>query len=174
MSGEITEPHAARPTPGAGAATNLEKAMSVRCTGWTQSARTIFVHVGLRVGVILAAISYGALEAAADQSSGDASPITFFRNTIRRDLSADIAAIRPAPLSAAAVRHVEDLLPQRGELQPTPQEAQKISTVRAILRFHDRDVIVIKVIDVPQAVVRLHARRARRWHCSADPNCVQW
>ena len=133
-------------------------AMSLCCRRLLQSAPAVFVSVGVQVGVIVAAIAYGASEAAVDQGSEDASPLSFFRDTIRRDLAADLAAIRPRPVTGAAVRRVEALLPQRGELRPTQQETQKISAVRAILRFHDRDVIVIKVIDVPQAVVGLHAR----------------
>jgi hypothetical protein len=50
-------------------------------------------------------------------------------------------------------------LPLDGALQPTAYEARALAAVGPILRFHERDdLIVIKVIDLPQAVIGLHAR----------------
>jgi len=132
--------------------------MSVCSTSFSQLTRAALAFIRVRVTVTLAAIFSCGVEAAAGQSSAVDNPLSFFRVAIHRDLMGDLAAIRPRPLGAAEVRRVEALLPESGELQPTPQEAQKISAVREILRFHDRDVIVIKVIDVRQAVVGLHAR----------------
>jgi Peptidase family M48 len=89
----------------------------------------------------------------------DDGALTFFRDRVRRDLTQDLAAVRPPPLSPAGVLDVVRRLPAEGELLPTRSESTQISALRRILRYHEReDVFVIKVIDVPQAVIGLHAR----------------
>ncbi len=67
--------------------------------------------------------------------------------------------IRPAPISPADRARVLAALPRAGELRPDAGEAIKLAGLESVLRFHARDnLYVVKLVDVPQAVIGLHAR----------------
>jgi Zn-dependent protease with chaperone function len=68
-------------------------------------------------------------------------------------------ALRPPPVSPAARTRTLATLPRDGELQPDAKEAGKLAALEPILRVHQRlDVLIVKVIDLPQAFVGLHER----------------
>src|SRR5262249_35011163 len=54
---------------------------------------------------------------------------------------------------------VRGSLPPSGALSPTPAEVKKLESLQPVLIYHERErVFDIKVIDLPQAIVGLHAR----------------
>jgi hypothetical protein len=69
-------------------------------------------------------------------------------------------SIRPAPVSASERDVVLATLPPEGEVRHLDRaQRSKLDGVRRVLELHGRDTVyVIKVIDVPQAAVALHAR----------------
>jgi hypothetical protein len=82
-------------------------------------------------------------------------------------LAADPAAVarlletaRPAPVSAEQKAHILRSLPREGEVTNVSGLAlQKLAAVKQVLRAAERDsVYEIKVVDVPQAGIGLHAR----------------
>ncbi len=82
-------------------------------------------------------------------------------------LAADPAAVarlletaRPTPVSAEQKAHILRSLPREGEVTNLNGLAlHKLAAVRQVLRAAERDsVYEIKVIDVPQAAIALHAR----------------
>jgi hypothetical protein len=91
------------------------------------------------------------------------SPLTralqFFRALPTGDFGAALVPLRPAPLSVEDRVRVLATLPLEGELQPDTREVMKLAGIEPILRYHDRvDVVVIKLIDIPQAFIGLYAR----------------
>jgi hypothetical protein len=67
--------------------------------------------------------------------------------------------VRPAPVSPEARARVLAGLPRTGELRPDAAEAIKLAGLESVLRYHARDnVYVVKLVDVPQAAIGLHAR----------------
>ena len=70
-----------------------------------------------------------------------------------------LAGHRPAPLSPALRAQVVASLPQKGELRPTAAERAKLAAIEPVLDLHGRKgTVEIKVIEVGQAFVGLHAR----------------
>jgi hypothetical protein len=69
-------------------------------------------------------------------------------------------AIRPAPVNAAERAHVLATLPVEGEVPDLDiVQRTKLAAVRRVLELHGREAVyVVKVVDVPQAAVALHAR----------------
>lgn len=85
--------------------------------------------------------------------------LAFFERDGGESIVWDLAALRPPPVGQAMVRQAISMLPARGALTPTLEEARALAALRPILAFHQReDVFVLKVIDLPQAVIGLHAR----------------
>jgi len=73
--------------------------------------------------------------------------------------AAALDAARPAPLSAEDIRLILRMLPPTGEVTDLRSQAQrKVGLVWQLLAATRRDWYQVKVIDVPQAVVALHAR----------------
>lgn len=67
--------------------------------------------------------------------------------------------LRPAAIRPEDRERILATLPAEGDLDPNAGEATKLASLDPVLAYHDRlGVIAIKVIDVPQAVVGLHAR----------------
>ena len=74
-------------------------------------------------------------------------------------LAAQLDAARPAPLSRKDVDAILGTLPPEGEITaPGPQAQRKVDAVRQLLTATGRDWYAIKVIDLPQAAVAVHAR----------------
>ena len=70
-----------------------------------------------------------------------------------------LATIRPRPIGAEEKRRALAELPMKGELRPTAGDMAKLKRLRPVLIYHKREAVFeIKVIDVPQAAVVLHAR----------------
>jgi hypothetical protein len=67
---------------------------------------------------------------------------------------------RPAPVSAEQRLRILSALPRDGEVTtPDPAATLNLAGLRRVLRATHRDsVYVVKIIDVPQAAVGLHAR----------------
>jgi Peptidase family M48 len=75
------------------------------------------------------------------------------------DVSSALGSVRPPPVSIAAREAERARLPLDGALQPDPDERARLVTLTEILRYHERtEIVVVTVIDVPQAFVGLHAR----------------
>jgi hypothetical protein len=70
-----------------------------------------------------------------------------------------LASIRPKPVGAEEKRRALAELPTEGELRPTAGDMVKLKSLRRVLIYHKREAVFeVKVIDVPQAAVVLHAR----------------
>lgn len=70
-----------------------------------------------------------------------------------------LEAARPAPVSTEDMRAILRALPPKGEVTKLGGVAQaKVDAVRQLLTATRRDWYQIKVIDLPQAAVALHAR----------------
>ena len=71
-----------------------------------------------------------------------------------------LESARPAPLSAEEKARILTTLPEEGEVKDlNPAEMQKLASVKQMLRTAGRDTVYeVKVIDVAQAAVALHAR----------------
>jgi hypothetical protein len=93
------------------------------------------------------------------QSTPLSSALKFFHAFAYADLDSLFRALRTVPLSAQAREVVHATLPPEGELTPTPDEVRKLAAMKPVLVYHERDqVFDIKVIDLPQAFIGLHAR----------------
>ena len=66
---------------------------------------------------------------------------------------------RPAPVTPEVRAQLIAGLPRDGELHPTPAEQKKLAALEAVLALHERrGIIEVKLIEVGQACVALHAR----------------
>jgi hypothetical protein len=85
--------------------------------------------------------------------------LAYFAEFGTHDRRTILFALRPPPINDAAVKAAVDGLPRTGALNPTGDEINKLTTLKAILAFHKRDaVFVIKIVDAVQARIGLHAR----------------
>lgn len=85
--------------------------------------------------------------------------LAFFAALPAGDVRAALRSVRPSPISLLARDAELARLPPNGALQPDREERVKLATLTEILEYHERtDIVAIKVIDVPQAFVGLHAR----------------
>jgi Zn-dependent protease with chaperone function len=103
--------------------------------------------------------------AAAGQSSRrapkrpDAKALAFFATARWTSLGDFLRSRRPPPLSEELRARVMASLPRDGELEPTSAERRKLVALDAVLDLHDRKgVVKVKVIEVGQAALALHAR----------------
>ena len=84
--------------------------------------------------------------------------LAFFAALPVGDVRAALRSVRPSPISLLARDAELARLPPKGALQPDPEERVKLATLTEILEYHERtDIVAVKVIDVPQAFVGLHA-----------------
>lgn len=85
--------------------------------------------------------------------------LAYFAGLLRRSPSADLAWIRTRALNPEGVRATVATLPVQGNLEPNRAEAAKLEALTPVLVHHERHgVIVLQVIDVPQAVIGLYGR----------------
>jgi|GEM_PF-3218065 len=69
-----------------------------------------------------------------------------------------LRTIRPSEISADLRKQVIANLPREGELKPSAEDKARLSQLQPIFSYHDRaPIIEIRVIDVPQAFLGLHA-----------------
>jgi hypothetical protein len=81
----------------------------------------------------------------------DGAPPSGFRTMLDR--------MRKPALSPQERGLVRAALPRDGELVPSRRQAEKLSALQQVLQYHRRDgLIEVKVVDVRQALVGLHAR----------------
>lgn len=71
-----------------------------------------------------------------------------------------LASVRPAPVSPAEREDVLAQLPPEGDVRDLDTaQRNKLAVARRVLELHGRETVYeVKVIDVPQAAVALHAR----------------
>jgi Zn-dependent protease with chaperone function len=69
-------------------------------------------------------------------------------------------SVRPAPVSPAERERVLATLPPEGDVRDLDTaQRKKLAAARRVLELHGREAIyIVKVIEVPQAAVALHAR----------------
>jgi hypothetical protein len=69
-------------------------------------------------------------------------------------------SVRPAPVSPAERERVLATLPAEGDIRDLDSvQRKKLAAVRRVLELHGREAVyVVKVVEVPQAAVALHAR----------------
>jgi hypothetical protein len=83
----------------------------------------------------------------------------FFATLRTASVGSALEHARPLPINREDKRRALSGLPADGQVQPTPDEVAKLSSVRPVLIYHKRqDVYEIRVIDLPQAGIVLHAR----------------
>jgi hypothetical protein len=88
-----------------------------------------------------------------------AKALAFFAAAQWTSLEDFLRSRRPPPVSPALRAEVVASLPHVGEVQPTSAERKKLAALDAVFGLHDRrGVIEVKVIEVGQAAVALHAR----------------
>jgi hypothetical protein len=93
------------------------------------------------------------------RSSPSERAFAYFMGLPADDTKTVLDIVRSEPLDAASKAQVLSQLPREGELQLNADEAAKLESVVQVLVYHERYRIVdIKVIDVPQGVIGLHAR----------------
>lgn len=93
------------------------------------------------------------------QDSPTQRALRFFQAVAATDTAAWMAAARPAPMTQEQRVQAVGVLPEVGELTPTPSERAKLATLGRILAYHERaQVFETRLIDVPQAVVALYSR----------------
>jgi len=87
------------------------------------------------------------------------SALKFFEAFTTTDANASLRALRTVPVPRQAREAARATLPAQGALEPTRAEVKKLGAVTPVLIYHERDeVFDIKVIDLPQGLVGLHAR----------------
>ena len=86
--------------------------------------------------------------------------LRFFTREDAGGVVARLESVRPNPVSPAEKARVLATLPEKGEVVALqPDERQRLAVARRVLELHGREAVyVVKVIDVPQAAVALHAR----------------
>jgi hypothetical protein len=114
-------------------------------------------------GTVLLAMLTTASALPSASSPQSASPVLralrFFENLPAGEASTVLRNLRPAPTSSAVRRQVLATLPSEGELTPKAMEMQKLANLKPVFVYHERDAVFdIKLIDVPQAAIGLHAR----------------
>ncbi len=111
--------------------------------------------------VLVASTAVAGQSARREPKRPDAKVLAFFATARWTSPEDFLRSRRPAPLSQELRAQVIASLPRDGELQPTSGERRKLAALDAVLGFHDRKgVIEVKVIEVGQAAVALHARTA--------------
>jgi hypothetical protein len=103
------------------------------------------------------------LPASSAFSAQDGSVETALRFFTRYDTAGIVArfdSVRPAPVTRAERERVLTTLPSEGDVRDLDAaQRDKLAATSRVLDLHGRQgVYVLKVIDVPQAVVALHAR----------------
>jgi hypothetical protein len=117
-------------------------------------------HAHARRAAWVAAHLLSAAPAAAQHGSALEAALHFFTRNDAAGIVERFDSLRPAPVSAGERDVVLATLPPEGEVRRLdPAQRGKLDAARRVLELHGRETVyVIKVIDVPQAAVALHAR----------------
>ena len=119
------------------------------------------MRIGIIVVIVTGHISWATRVFCQGQqpSSPLSSALKFFDPLASTNVDATLQALRTVPISSEARELVRATLPPDGTLRPTRDELKKLDALTPVLIYHERDqAFDIKVIDLPQAVVALHAR----------------
>jgi hypothetical protein len=122
---------------------------------------TTKTRLGNRRVVWLAATVLSATPAVAAQDDPVLeSALHFFTRHDAAGIVERFDSIRPAPVSLAEREGVLATLPPEGEVRGLDTaQRKKLAAARRVLELHGREAVyVVKVIEVPQAAVALHAR----------------
>lgn len=84
--------------------------------------------------------------------------LNFFAALPHGDISAALRSLRPPQISAAERTRALALLPNEGELEPNGDERRKLAALKAVLEYHDRSNMEIKIVDLPYAGIASHQR----------------
>jgi hypothetical protein len=100
------------------------------------------------------------LALAAQDGSGLETALCFFTRKDPSEIVERIDSLRPAAVSPTDREAVLATLPPEGDVRDLDtSQRDKLTAARRILELHGRDTVYeVKVIDVPQAAVALHAR----------------
>jgi hypothetical protein len=120
-------------------------------------------HRRPRLALLVAAIVLSALPIALPHAEGDdmlETALSFFTRHGAAGILERFESIRPIPVTAAEREHVLATLPAEGDVQNLYAPLRKkLTAVPRVLELHGREAVyVIKVVEVPQAAVALHAR----------------
>jgi hypothetical protein len=112
---------------------------------------------------MVAAILLSALPASVSSAQRDSALDTalhFFTRSDAAGIVERFESVRPAPVTPAELERVLATLPAEGEISGLSTiQLTKLTAVRRVLELHGREAVyVIKVIELPRAVVGLHAR----------------
>jgi Zn-dependent protease with chaperone function len=85
--------------------------------------------------------------------------LQYFRSVLTADFDGLLRRLRPPPLPAAIRAKVIGTLPEEGELTATPREMLKLAAISTVLRYHQREDMTVRLINVGGvAFVGLYAR----------------
>jgi hypothetical protein len=122
------------------------------------SRQTIGVVVVCSLALSQATLTGGGPRPPMESAAYD-SALRFFKGLPPGTITDALRSVRPAPVTADVRARALATLPAKGHLNPTAREARNLSGLEPVLSFHERaGVVTVKVIDVPQAAVGLHAR----------------
>ena len=114
---------------------------------------------GLVVGLALigAFISETAVSARETDSPTTAA-LNFFAGLPYGDIGIALRSLRPPQIGPAERTRALALLPNKGELEPNGAERRKLAMLEAVLKYHERSNMEIKVVDLPYAAIAIHQR----------------
>jgi len=84
--------------------------------------------------------------------------LNFFAGVPHGDIGAALRSLRPPQISPAERTRALASLPKKGELEPNGVERRKLATLEAVLKYHERSNMEIKVVDLPYAGIAIHQR----------------
>jgi Zn-dependent protease with chaperone function len=107
----------------------------------------------------IAAILVSVAPASSAQDVLESALLYFTRHDAGKSLEL-FDSVRPVPVSDAERGRILAMLPREGDVRHlNPAQQKKVAAVRRVLELHRREAVyVIKVVQVPQAAVALHAR----------------
>jgi Zn-dependent protease with chaperone function len=114
-----------------------------------------------RGAIWIAAILVSAAPAASAQDDSVLEPaLHYFTRHAAGEILELFDSVRPAPVSDAERARTFAMLPMEGDKRDLDTaQLKKLAAVRRVLQLHRREAVyIIKVIEVPQAAVALHAR----------------
>jgi hypothetical protein len=113
----------------------------------------------LTMAVVVPNVAAGEERSRREPKRPEARVLAFFSSARWTSLEEFFRSRRPAPVTPELRAQVITGLPRDGELHPTPAEQKKLAALDAVLALHGRrGIIAVKLIEVGQACVALHAR----------------
>jgi hypothetical protein len=100
----------------------------------------------------------GVTVSAQESESPTTVALKFFAALPKGDIAAKLRALRQTQISPAERARALAMLPKQGELAPNGGERRKLASLEAVLKYHDRSTMEIKVVDLPYAGLAIHQR----------------